>query len=144
MKHSDSFLQRFLAQLNPSPAQLSRSDYLEPLIVNLRKIEKMAAYEDVDIIQVAYEITAAGIEQRQRYMRSMRIWHTLTPKELEVTALICLELSNEEIARELHIAPGTVKAHVHNILKKFEAESRYHVREQLMWWDAGTWNGMTE
>jgi DNA-binding NarL/FixJ family response regulator len=42
----------------------------------------------------------------------------LTPRELEVALLLERDLSNDEIARELGIKLGTVKTHVHNILKK--------------------------
>ena len=43
---------------------------------------------------------------------------TMTPREREVMALVERDLSNYEIARQLGITVGTVKFHVHNILKK--------------------------
>jgi len=42
----------------------------------------------------------------------------LTPREREVALLVERDLSNEEIALELGIELGTVKVHVHKILKK--------------------------
>jgi DNA-binding NarL/FixJ family response regulator len=42
----------------------------------------------------------------------------LTPRESEVALLVERNLSNDEIARELGIKRGTVKIHVHRILKK--------------------------
>jgi transposase len=42
----------------------------------------------------------------------------LTPREREVALLVERNLSNDEIARELGIKRGTVKIHVHKILKK--------------------------
>jgi DNA-binding NarL/FixJ family response regulator len=42
----------------------------------------------------------------------------LTPREREVALLVERKLSNDEIARKLGIKLGTVKSHVHNILKK--------------------------
>jgi DNA-binding NarL/FixJ family response regulator len=48
----------------------------------------------------------------------------LTPRELEVLELIGQGLTNQEIAEKLYIEVGTVKNHVHNILKKLDVSSR--------------------
>jgi len=48
----------------------------------------------------------------------------LTPREQEVALLAKRKLTNGEIARTLGIKPGTVKVHVHNILKKGELSRR--------------------
>lgn len=48
----------------------------------------------------------------------------LTPRELEVLELIGEGLTNQEIADKLYIEVGTVKNHVHNILKKLDVASR--------------------
>lgn len=48
----------------------------------------------------------------------------LTPRELEVLELIGEGLTNQEIADQLYIEVGTVKNHVHNILKKLDVASR--------------------
>ena len=48
----------------------------------------------------------------------------LTERELEVLRLVALGRSNRQIARELTLALGTVKSHLHNILQKLDADSR--------------------
>ncbi len=48
----------------------------------------------------------------------------LTSRELEVLQLIDEGLTNQEIADQLVIEVGTVKNHVHNILKKLDVASR--------------------
>ncbi len=48
----------------------------------------------------------------------------LTPREREVLGLIARDLSNQEIADRLFIEVGTVKNHVHSILKKLNVNSR--------------------
>jgi DNA-binding NarL/FixJ family response regulator len=50
---------------------------------------------------------------------------TLTQREREVAALVSRGLSNKEIARLLGVSCGTVKLHVHSILQKTGANSRY-------------------
>jgi DNA-binding NarL/FixJ family response regulator len=49
----------------------------------------------------------------------------LTPRQREVVKLICEGLTNEEIAGELCVECGTVKNHVHHILKKIGATNRH-------------------
>jgi DNA-binding NarL/FixJ family response regulator len=50
--------------------------------------------------------------------------HGLTPRELEVLGLVVDGCSNQEIARELVVAPRTVAAHLEHILVKLQAPSR--------------------
>ncbi len=51
--------------------------------------------------------------------------HMLTPREAEVLQLICDGYSNGDIADQLVIECGTVKNHVHNILKKLDVRNRH-------------------
>lgn len=48
----------------------------------------------------------------------------LSERELEILRLIAAGRSNQEIARSLVVAVGTVKTHVHNLFQKLEAQSR--------------------
>jgi DNA-binding NarL/FixJ family response regulator len=48
----------------------------------------------------------------------------LTPREQEVLELIGEGLTNQEIGEQLFIEVGTVKNHVHNLLKKLDVGSR--------------------
>lgn len=48
----------------------------------------------------------------------------LTRREREVAALMCEDLSNKEIATQLHIEVATVKNHVHNVLDKLRVHRR--------------------
>jgi two-component system, NarL family, response regulator len=49
---------------------------------------------------------------------------SLTEREKEVLQLLRLGISNKEIARQLEVSEGTVKAHVREILSKLGAISR--------------------
>ena len=50
----------------------------------------------------------------------------LTEREWEILRLIEQGMSNQEIANSLVIEMGTVKNHVHNILRKLDVQSRKH------------------
>ena len=49
---------------------------------------------------------------------------SLTERELEVLGLLVTGRTNAEIARDLFVAVGTVKAHVNNIYRKLGARNR--------------------
>jgi DNA-binding NarL/FixJ family response regulator len=48
----------------------------------------------------------------------------LTPRERQVLELVAKDLTNQEIADRLSITEGTVKNHVHSILRKLDVRSR--------------------
>jgi DNA-binding NarL/FixJ family response regulator len=48
----------------------------------------------------------------------------LTPRELEVLRLLAAGRGNDEIARELVVAAGTVKAHTSSIYRKLDVDNR--------------------
>jgi len=54
---------------------------------------------------------------------------SLTPREIEVTALLARFATNREIAAQLVISEGTAKRHVENILVKLGLRSRTQVAE---------------
>jgi DNA-binding NarL/FixJ family response regulator len=49
---------------------------------------------------------------------------TLTQREREVLRLLADGLANEEIGRELHISPETVRTHVRKAMAKLDADTR--------------------
>lgn len=70
--------------------------------------------------QIARE--ASGGE-RLRVLEDIR----MTPRELEVIAIIGEGLSNKEIAQRLNIATHTVKSHVRNVMEKLALHSRLQI-----------------
>jgi DNA-binding NarL/FixJ family response regulator len=65
---------------------------------------------------------------------------SLTRREREVLSLVQQGLTNQEIAESLVIERGTVKNHVHNILRKLNVNSRRdaaHVSRLAGLWGAG-------
>lgn len=50
--------------------------------------------------------------------------YSLTPRECQIAELICQGLHNGNIAKYLHIKPGTVKTHTRNIYRKIHVQSK--------------------
>lgn len=54
----------------------------------------------------------------------------LSPRERQVAELVCHGLANKQIANELGVKEGTIKAHIHSILKKIGGNRRYAILAQ--------------
>ncbi|WP_062526385.1 LuxR C-terminal-related transcriptional regulator [Demequina rhizosphaerae] len=67
---------------------------------------------------------ACDLPNGARRERAPALTDSLTAREDEVLELIRSGLSNQQIARRLHIALPTVKNHVHSILHKLHARNR--------------------
>lgn len=58
--------------------------------------------------------------------------HGLTAREREVLGLVLAGRTNQQMADALVVSVGTVKTHVHNIVRKCDAENRADLKE-LFW-----------
>jgi DNA-binding NarL/FixJ family response regulator len=93
--------------------------------------------ESIDAVRKGYAVVspdiAAKLIVRLRKLATMCLQTfsspleqiNLTRRECEVLELITQNLTNREIAERLIIELGTVKNHVHNILKKLEVRNRH-------------------
>jgi DNA-binding NarL/FixJ family response regulator len=64
------------------------------------------------------------LTQWARYSEEARDGHQLSEREVEVLQLVVAGASNKEIAQELFLSEGTVKAHVSHIMAKLQVERR--------------------
>lgn len=90
-----------------------------------------------DIYQDFLEIALA---RRARIAEQWADWQSLSLREQEVTALICLGYTNTQIAYKLGISPTTIKTHVRSILSKFRLHSKGELRLALTEWDFEDWD----
>ena len=65
-----------------------------------------------------------GSEPQQQPLASSSTAGPLSPREGDILKLIADGFSNEEIARNLAIAPETVKSHAKHIFVKLNAQTR--------------------
>lgn len=124
----------------PSPAA-GRRLWLEldpPLAGRLRRAAR-ARGQPPD--ELATALLARGLDKAALQVQAAAALEALTPRQQEVTWLIARGYTNHEIAQALVISPETVKTHVHNVLEKFEANSKAELRVLLLdlgvrWWRA--------
>ncbi|MFL7792258.1 MAG: response regulator [Anaerolineae bacterium] len=64
------------------------------------------------------------LTEREHIRHEQPLVEPLSPREIQVLALLAEGLSNQEIAERLTIARGTAKNHVGNILSKLDARDR--------------------
>jgi LuxR family maltose regulon positive regulatory protein len=76
----------------------------------------LAAFEKQD--------TMTGEGERTRRAQEASLVDPLTPRELQVLALLARHLTNRQIAEELVISPGTVKTHTLQIYRKLDVRGR--------------------
>ena len=124
---------------------LRKTDEMETTRVFLQDEELIAAIKDVARQQerpeaeVVADLTKAGLSQFTSQGELEQRWSSLSHREQQVVALICLGYRNYEIAQTLVITPETVKSHLKRIFNKFNLHSTKELRFALKNWDFREW-----
>ena len=108
----------------------------EEIITLVRNAAKQQGRSEAEIIT---DFTKAGWDQLQRATEMEERWDSLSRREQQVVALICLGHRNYQIAEILVIAPETVKTHLQNIFTKFNLRSSKELRLVLKDWNFADW-----
>lgn len=108
-------------------------------VSTLRSLESIAEQEQSTPEELANHILGEVLRTHQVQVDSWQHWQALTPREQDVTALICLNYTTRQVAARLHISPETVKTHVAHIMLKFGVSDRNTLRMLLRGWDFNTW-----
>ncbi|GAA6614618.1 response regulator [Scytonema sp. NUACC26] len=95
----------------------------EKLVLALRSVVAGASWWDATATQeirssLSYELSQPKPENITKPS------NPLTQREQEILSLLATGKTNQEIAHELYIAPGTVRVHIHAILQKLEVSDR--------------------
>lgn len=110
-----------------------REDSIADLLKNIRAAHRGQALISADVASALMARIAQLSELTPNLGAGAEEHSELTPREQEVLNLIGGGLSNREIADRLVIEVGTVKNHVHSILRKLDVDSRH---EAASYWDA--------
>lgn len=134
-----SILRRFIQSL------LQKKNTTEESRVFLQDEELIAVIKDVARQQkrpeeeIVADFTKVGINQFLTQHELEDRWSSLSHREQQVVALVCLGYRNYEIAEALVIAPDTVKSHLQRIFNKFDLHSSRELRVALKNWDFLEW-----
>jgi DNA-binding NarL/FixJ family response regulator len=108
-------------------------DSVEDLLRNIRAVYNGEALVSPEVAAAMISRIAELAQPYSTIEPGMDEVTELTPREREVLDLIGAGLSNQEIAVRLVIEVGTVKNHVHNILRKLDVSSR---QDAAVYWGA--------
>jgi DNA-binding NarL/FixJ family response regulator len=108
----------------------------EELIAAIKDVAKQQKRAEEEIVA---EFTKAGLNQFLDQNELENRWASLSHREQQVTALICLGYRNYEIAEILVIAPETVKTYLQRIFDKFHLRSSKELRFALKDWNFRDW-----
>ena len=130
----DAYVARALAD-GASGFLLKAADPRE-LLIAVRAVADGAAYLSPRVAQrVIAGLRTTGLTRPATARKKV---DALTPRERDVLALVGRGLSNQEIARDLHLAEGTVKAHLSSILRGLDVQNR--VQAAITAYEAGMLN----
>ena len=110
----------------------------EELVAVIKDVAKQQKRAEEDVIA---DFTKAGLNQFLTQKELQDRWDSLSQREQQVAALVCLGYRNYEIAQTLVITPETVKSHLQRIYNKFELHSSKELRFALKdrdfqdWWE---------
>ncbi|MBD2205882.1 response regulator transcription factor [Calothrix sp. FACHB-1219] len=93
----------------------------EKLVLALRSVAAGASWWDATATQ---EIRSSLSSEPSEIEAQTKPVNPLTVREQEILTLLAAGKTNQEIAQELYIAPGTVRVHIHAILQKLEVSDR--------------------
>ena len=127
--------QKFFRPEGSSTAQRSFAWDGELLV----SLERLARYRGSTLRKTAADMLARELKSVEMDRKIRLKWQALTEREQQVAALVCLQLSTNQIATRLQIAPETVRSHVHNILTKMGLPNRVALRQLLGDWDFSEW-----
>jgi len=108
----------------------------EELMAVIKDVAQQQKRPEEEIIA---DFTKVGLNQFFTQNELEQRWASLSQREQQVVALICLGYRNYEIAKKLTIAPETVKTHLQRIFDKFNLRSSKELRYALRKWDFRDW-----
>jgi len=134
-----SIWDRFLHLIGLRPTSDPRKYHVEisdNLKVTLSTIAKDEGRPESELIP---ELLNAGLTQYTSSERLWNKWQTLSLREKDVVAFVCLGYTNQEIAMRMNISPNTVKDRLSSVFRKFNIHKRNDLRMLFSLWDFSEW-----
>jgi len=132
-----SIINSFWHWINPTDRRQLLVLELDP--ANAQYLAQIAASSKSSRQEIAQDLLKTALVDRQVAEKNLARWRALTPRQQQVAALACLNFTNRQIAAKLNISPQTVKAHMRNLLHRFDMHSKSELRQALENWDFSGW-----
>jgi DNA-binding NarL/FixJ family response regulator len=98
-------------------------------------LDDIATLEQRPAREIQADLLAIGLAYRHSHKDQWLLWLSLTPREKEVAALICMDFTNRQIAARLQLSSDTVKGYSRQVLVKFKRHSKAELKLLLSDWD---------
>lgn len=132
-----SILDFFRNLIGKRPKSGSRKyEISESLQVTLTTIAQHEGRPEHEILP---DILAAGLPQYISQEGLWTKWESLTPREQDVVAFVCLGYTNRQIAARISISTETVKDRLESAYRKFNVKKRADLRMIFAGWDFSAW-----
>ena len=134
------WLQRLFKKKKGEDDRAFASDIPELQISRLDvQLEQVLEFEETRGNQTNEKTTPQEFEIFPEDPAVRKQWFSLTIRERQVVALVCLGHRNYEIASILGVGYPTIQTHLQNIFRKFGLRSRQEIRAALISWPAEEW-----
>ena len=81
----------------------------------------------------------SGLAKRKAAEEIWQQWETLSGREQDIIAYICLQYNDRQMATKMEISANTVNWYVRKILEKFNFHSEAEIQIKFSGWDFGNW-----
>ncbi len=106
--------QFFIKKQKDAPPRTYLSD--DQLLVRIKQIAVDEQRPEQDVYDEILKAAAEAVQHKKEYAA---IWDTLSGREQQVTALLCLGYRSYEIADMLYVSYETVRSHSKHVYAKF-------------------------
>ena len=105
----------------------------------LDEVRELAENQGCAQEEMIVRLLRQALHTRRREGQTYRAWESLSQREKQVAAMVCVGMTGRQIAARLVLSPETIKTHVRHVLAKFGLNSRQAFRNLLADWDFSRW-----
>jgi DNA-binding CsgD family transcriptional regulator len=135
-----SLLQRLFKKKKGTNRRAFASEVDVPeLVLRDNQSPELLELEELAGDQTNEKITSQEFEIFPEDPAVRKQWFSLTIRERQVVALVCMGHRNYEIASILGVENSTIQTHLQSIFRKFGLRSRGEIRAALITWPAEEW-----
>ena len=108
----------------------------------LEALDELAYRLQLSRADLIEDIFEAGFQYYADVYQTRRLWHSLSQRQKQITALACRGHTNKEMASVLSISVNTVKTHLSLVLEKCDVTSKDGLMTLFEGWDFASWQGL--